>query len=67
MRRLAKAAGVAAPRASWRITEGPTFENSIGSFEAEGRAARVTIWCALPDDDTGPPLEPLFSKVLSAG
>jgi hypothetical protein len=27
----------------------------------------VTIWCALPDDDTGPPLEPLFSKVLSAG
>jgi len=67
MRRLAQAAGVAAPSATWRITDGPTFENSIGSFEAEGRAARVTVWCALPDDDTGPPLEPLFSKVLSAG
>ena len=66
-RAFARAAGVAAPGARWRLTCGPTFMNSVGTFEAEGRAARVTIWSSLPDDDTGTPLEPLFSKVLSAG
>jgi hypothetical protein len=67
MRAMARAAGVEAPRARWRISCGPTFENSIGTFEAEERASRVTVWGSLPDDDSGPPLEPLFSKVLSAG
>jgi hypothetical protein len=64
---MARAAGVESPQASWRISCGPTFENSIGTFEAEGRASRVTVWGSLPDDDSGPVLEPLFSKVLSAG
>ena len=67
MRALARSAGVPAPSASWRFVGGPTFENSIGTFEAEARAARITIWGALPEDDDGQPLDPLFSTVLSAG
>jgi hypothetical protein len=66
-RGLARTAGVDAPRAGWRLSCGPTFMNSIGTLETEGRAARVTIWCSLPDDETGTPLEPLFSQVLAAG
>jgi hypothetical protein len=66
-RALARAAGVTRPRASWRLNSGPTFMNSIGTLETEGRAARVTIWCSQPNDETGTPLEPLFSKVLAAG
>jgi hypothetical protein len=39
---LARLAGVAAPTARWRLVRDPTFENSIGELELDGRSARVT-------------------------
>ena len=40
---LARAAGAAPPRLSWRVRSGPTFDNSIGVVEVAGRSARVAI------------------------
>jgi hypothetical protein len=42
-RLLARAAGAPDPRASWHVHSGPTFHNSIGLVEIEGRSARVAI------------------------
>jgi hypothetical protein len=40
---LARLAGVAAPTARWRLVRDPTFENSLGELELDGRSARVTM------------------------
>jgi hypothetical protein len=40
---LARAAGAPRPTVSWRVRSGPTFDNSIGVLEVEGRRARVAI------------------------
>jgi hypothetical protein len=42
-RLLARTAGAPDPRASWHVHSGPTFHNSIGLVEIEGRSARVAI------------------------
>lgn len=40
---LARLAGVRPPGAQWRMISGPTFENSIGLLDLDGRSAKVTI------------------------
>jgi hypothetical protein len=40
---LARLAGVPRPSAHWRFLRRPTFDNSIGELELDGRCARVTI------------------------
>ena len=40
---IARAAGVRRPEVSWRVLAGPTFHNSVGVVEVEGRTARVAI------------------------
>lgn len=40
---MARAAGAPRPTVSWRVRSGPTFDNSVGVVEVQGRAARVTI------------------------
>jgi hypothetical protein len=40
---LARAAGAPWPAVSWRVRSGPTFDNSVGVLEVDGRSARVTI------------------------
>jgi hypothetical protein len=40
---LARLAGVSPSRADWRLIRRPSFHNSIGELELEGRGARVTL------------------------
>jgi hypothetical protein len=42
--RLARAAGVPEPSATWSFVRRPTYENSIGELELDERSARLTIW-----------------------
>jgi len=65
-RRLAALAGVRLPSVRWRYRAGPTYENSIGIVELDGRRAAVTIYRALPGEASGA-LAPLHACVLSGG
>ena len=62
---LARLAGVHRPSARWRYRAGPTFDNSIGVIELDGRWAGVTIFRAEPELDGG--LQPLHTRVLADG
>jgi hypothetical protein len=42
--RLARLAGVRPSRADWRLVRRPSFHNSIGELELDGRSARVTLY-----------------------
>lgn len=42
-RALARAARAPEPTMSWHVRSGPTFDNSVGVVEVEGRTARVQI------------------------
>ena len=65
-RALARLAGVKAPSVRWRYRSGPTFDNSIGVMELDGRWAEVTIFSAEPGEDAHS-LQPLHSRVLADG
>jgi hypothetical protein len=65
-RTLARLAGVRPPSVRWRYRSGPTFDNSIGIIELDGRWAEVTIHRAEPGDEAGA-LRPLHSRVLADG
>jgi hypothetical protein len=60
---LARLAGVRRPSARWRYRAGPTFDNSIGVIELDGRWAGVTIFRAEPEAV----LRPLHTRVLVDG
>jgi hypothetical protein len=61
---LARLAGVPRPSARWRYRAGPTFDNSIGVIELDGRWAGVTIFRAEPEPGR---LVPLHTRVLADG
>jgi len=66
MRRVAGLAGVEPPTVRWRYRAGPTFHNSIGIVELDGRHAEATIYRS----DEGEPSEALRSlhtRVLAEG
>jgi hypothetical protein len=66
MRRLARLAGVKPPTVRWRNRAGPTFHNSIGVVELDGRRAEATIYRS----DEGEPsdsLRSLQTRVLADG
>jgi hypothetical protein len=65
-RAIASLAGVRMPPVRWRYRAGPTYENSIGVVEIDGRRAEVTIYRALPGEAAGA-LAPLHSCVLADG
>jgi hypothetical protein len=63
---MARLAGVQPPSVRWRYRAGPTFDNSIGILELDGRHAEAAIYRAEP----GPPdrsLQPLHRRVLVDG
>jgi hypothetical protein len=64
LKAVASLAGVRLPSVRWRYRAGPTYENSIGVFEAEGRRAEVTIYRALPGEPAGA-LAPLHTCLLA--
>jgi hypothetical protein len=63
---LARLAGVRPPSVRWRYRTGPTFDNSIGIIELDGRRAEVTIYRAEPGQEADA-LQPLHSRVLADG
>jgi hypothetical protein len=65
-RGLARLAGVRKPAVRWRFRSGPTFDNSIGVIELDGRRAQVTIFRAERGEDARS-LQPLHSRVLAEG
>jgi hypothetical protein len=64
-RRLARAAGVAPPDASWRFVTPLTFDNSIAALELDERRARVSIRRSAPETRAGWPLEALHEHDLT--
>jgi len=54
------------PAVRWRYATGPTFENSIGIVELDGRRAEVTIYRAEPGDPADA-LQPLHAHLLADG
>jgi PhoD-like phosphatase len=42
--RLARLAGVEPSRADWRLVRKPSFHNSLGELDLDGRSARVTLY-----------------------
>jgi hypothetical protein len=50
----------------WRYRAGPTYENSIGVGEIDGRRAEVTIYMAVAGEPAGA-LRPLHACVLADG
>ena len=66
LRGLARLAGVKPPSVRWRYRAGPTFHNSIGIVELDGRRAEATIYRS----DEGEPsaaLRSLHARVLADG
>jgi hypothetical protein len=66
MQGLARAAGVKPASVRWRYRAGPTFDNSIGVIELDGRRADAAIYRAQPGEDADS-LQPLHSRVLVDG
>jgi hypothetical protein len=63
---LARLAGVRPPSVRWRYRTRPTFDNSIGIIELDGRRAEVTIYRAEPGQESDS-LQPLHSRILADG
>ncbi len=67
LRLFARAAGVRAPDASWKVVEGPTFDNSIAVLDLDERSASVTISRSGGEEEDGPALRVLHTRKLSGG
>ena len=65
--RLARLCGVSPASAKWTFVRGPTFDNSIGRLEIDGRAARVTISRSATATEGVPLLRALHECELSDG
>jgi hypothetical protein len=61
---LARLAGVEPPTVRWRYRAGPTFHNSIGVLELDGRRAEAVIYRAEAGADDRS-LQPLHRRVLA--
>jgi hypothetical protein len=66
LRSLAGLAGVKRPSVDWRFRAGPTFDNSLGIVDVDGRWAGVTIYRAEPGEEAGA-LVSLHTRVLADG
>ena len=64
-RRLARAADVAPPDASWRFVTPLTFDNSVAALDLDERRARVSIRRSAPETPDGWPLEALHEHDLT--
>jgi hypothetical protein len=63
---LARLAGVEPPSVRWRYRAGPTFDNSIGIVELDGRRAEATIYRSV-EGDPSDALRSLHTRVLADG
>lgn len=63
---LARACGVPAPSATWKIVSRPSYDNSIGELELDERTARITLYRSTPAAQGGASLTRIYSSDLSA-
>jgi PhoD-like phosphatase len=61
---LARLAGVPTPSADWDFLRGPSFDNSIGELELDGRTARVTLRRSGREGEDAEHLHPLHVTKL---
>jgi hypothetical protein len=61
---LARLAGVPPPSADWSFVRGPTFDNSIGELELDGRSARVSLRRSAREGESAEQLQPLHVTEL---
>ena len=66
LRALARLAGVKPPGVRWRYRSGPTFHNSIGILELDGRRAEAAIYRSVEGEPSGA-LRSLHARVLADG
>jgi hypothetical protein len=66
LRLLAQLAGVKPPSVRWRFRSGPTFHNSIGILELDGRRAEAAIYRSVEGEPSAA-LRSLHSRVLADG
>jgi hypothetical protein len=67
-RRLARLARVRPEAISWRVVQGPCFDNHVGLLELDGRAAGLRVERAVAADDRAPArLELLYEHRLAGG
>jgi PhoD-like phosphatase len=65
LRMLARRAGVSRSRADWRLIRRPSFHNSIGELELDGRGARVTLHRSAANDEEAERLYTLDTTELA--
>ncbi len=66
LRALARLAGVKPPSVRWRFRSGPTFHNSIGILELDGRHAEAAIYRS-EEGEPSTALRSLHARVLADG
>ena len=66
LRLLAQLAGVKPPSVRWRFRSGPTFHNSIGILELDGRRAEAAIYRSVEGEPSAA-LRSLHARVLADG
>jgi len=66
LRALARLAGVKPPGVRWRYRAGPTFHNSIGILELDGRRAEAAIYRSVEGEPSAA-LRSLHARVLADG
>jgi hypothetical protein len=62
---VARLAGVRAPRARWRVTDGPWFGNMVAELSYQGRGARIRFSRPAPDGAEAPGLVPACERELA--
>jgi hypothetical protein len=64
-RLVARSAKVPDPPFSWRIVQGPWFENSLATIDIDGRRARISWEMAEADDEQHPSMRPVASATIA--
>ena len=64
-RGLARLAGVPDPDVRWRFTEGPYFDNQVGTLRLEGRSAELTLEKTVPGETDESSLRTSFRRRLA--
>jgi PhoD-like phosphatase len=64
-RTLARAAGVEDETLTWRVTDGPWFDNQVATLDLDGRRGTFRLEKAIAAGDGSPRLEQIISRPLT--
>jgi PhoD-like phosphatase len=64
-RTLARAAGVEEETLTWRVTDGPCFDNQVATLDLDGRRGTFRLEKAIAAGDGSPRLEQIISRPLT--